>query len=127
MTNPTADLQPRRSARQQDYQYSGDQLVSDIPDEDVPPVENFMVHSFGPDPDTWREALDSKLANEWIIAREKEKNSFKEHGVLEMVPRETAKGSKARGSTSPRLSSRSRSTLLPHSSPMPPWTPTSTA
>jgi hypothetical protein len=92
VTNPTADLQPRRSARQQDYQYSGDQLVSDIPDEDVPPAENFMVHSFGPDPDTWREALDSKWANEWIIAREKEKNSFKEHGVLEMVPRETAKG-----------------------------------
>ena len=52
VTTPTTDLQSRRSTRQQDYQYSGDQLVSNIPDVDVPPAENYMVHYFSPDLDT---------------------------------------------------------------------------
>jgi hypothetical protein len=55
---------------------------------------NHFVHNFGPDPTTWEEALQSKYPNEWIAAREEEKNSFKHHKVLTPVLRSTVKGKK---------------------------------
>lgn len=82
---------PRRSSRMHDFHYSGNQRVRDIPDVDVPPGVLF-VHSFGPDPNNWKQALASRYANEWIKASLEEKNSFSEHGVYELVPRSTAKG-----------------------------------
>ena len=104
---------PRRSERQHGYQYSSGQAIRDIPDVEVAPdvlhtltdyndtlhyndtpinYDNYMVHSFGPDPTTWKEALSSKYANEWIEAMLVEKASFDHHKVLEMVPRDAAGG-----------------------------------
>jgi hypothetical protein len=53
---------------------------------------NQFVHNFGPDPTSWAECLQSKYANEWIEAREKEKNSFKHHKVLSYVLRSATRG-----------------------------------
>ena len=86
---------PRRSGRQQVL--SG-QALCNVPDVDVPPdavnctldFDNYMIHSFGPDPNTWEEALDSKYANEWIQAELLERAAFTHHEVLKIVPRSAA-------------------------------------
>jgi hypothetical protein len=91
---------PRRSARMHEYQTSGGVRLSDIPDHDVPPEpvraanQNYYVHSFGPDPDTWEEAMSSPYAAEWTKAMLEEKNSFIHHNVYTLVPRAEAKGKK---------------------------------
>jgi hypothetical protein len=94
-------LGPRRSRRQHDYQYSAGQALGDVPDVDLPPdavntvnFDNYMVHSFGPEPTTWEEAINSKYANEWIMAELAEKESFAHHGVYDLVPRSAAVGRK---------------------------------
>ena len=51
----------------------------------------FYVTTHAPDPKTWKQAMESKFATEWIAARLSEQNSFKEHGVLTIVPREEAR------------------------------------
>ena len=91
----------RRSQRQHEYQYSAGQAVRDVPDVDTPPdavnavdFSNYIVHTFGPDPTTWDEAINSKYANEWIEAQLAEKASFAHHGVYDLVPRSTAWGKK---------------------------------
>jgi histone deacetylase 1/2 len=91
-------LQLRRSSRQNGYQYSGGQELRNMPDVDAPPNDNtmmltemdfsnYMIHSFGPDPKSWDEALRSKYANEWIEADLAERNAFARHEVLTLVPR----------------------------------------
>jgi hypothetical protein len=97
--NPRAgegnDQPQRRSQRQRGYQFSDGTAIRDIPDVDVPPeqnVDNYMVHSFGPDPTTWEEALGSKYANEWIQADLAERAQFDYHNAYSLVPRADAKG-----------------------------------
>ena len=88
---------PRRSDRQHGYIYSAGQRVRDIPDIDHAPLEiarSLVVHSFGPNPDNWAEALASRHAQHWIVASLEEKASFGQHGVYELVPREEAGGKK---------------------------------
>jgi hypothetical protein len=77
-----------------EYQSSGGVAIADIPDHDVPPEQSFYVHSFGPDPNSWAEALRSPYADEWIKASLEEKNSFRQHHVYDLVPRSEAKGKK---------------------------------
>jgi hypothetical protein len=56
----------------------------------MPPDDhNFMLHSHD-QPKNWKAALASDEANEWIEARLAEKNSFREHDVLQLVPRSDA-------------------------------------
>lgn len=88
---------PRRSLRQHGYQYSGNASIRDIPDVDISPDSNLAqyvhyIHSFGPDPDTWPEALASRFADDWIKASLEEKESFLHHDVYTLVPRSDAKG-----------------------------------
>ena len=83
---------PRRSERQHDYLWSGGRRIEDIPDEDKNPDEEIVanyVHTFGPDPKNWTEAMQSPYANEWIKASLLEKNSIIEHDVFEYVRRDT--------------------------------------
>ena len=77
---------PRRSIRMHDFQFSNGQNIADIPDVDVPPQAHF-VHTFGPDPENWSEAMASRFANDWILASLLEKRSFEMHKVYELVPR----------------------------------------
>jgi hypothetical protein len=51
-----------------------------------------FAHNFGPDPETWEQAMESRYANEWCQARQTEKESFKERGVFQLVPRSAAEG-----------------------------------
>ena len=93
---------PRRSERQHGYHFSGAVDLRQLPDEDTPPdqqsdqseavdpTEAHYVHSFGPDPKNWGEALASPYASEWIIASLAEKQSFLEHQVYTLVPRSEA-------------------------------------
>jgi hypothetical protein len=53
-----------------------------------------FIHSFGADPKTWDEALNSKYADQWIAAELVEKNNFAHHQVYYVVPRIEAKGKK---------------------------------
>ena len=58
---------------------------------DPPDLSNaFFVHSFGADPSNWTEANTSRFASEWQLASLKEKQSFEDHKVLELVTREFA-------------------------------------
>ena len=83
---------PRRSERVHEYQFSGGQDVRSLPDAPAPP-ESLFVHSFGPDPAAWSEAMDSPYASDWVEADLMEKNSlFHEHATLEIVPRAEARG-----------------------------------
>lgn len=77
---------PRRSVRMHDFQFSNGKYIAEIPDIDVPPQAHF-VHTFGPDPDNWSEAMASRFANDWILASLLEKRSFELHKVYELVPR----------------------------------------
>ena len=52
----------------------------------------FYITAHAPDPKTWKQAMESEFAAEWTAARLSEQNSFKEHGVLTIVPREHAQG-----------------------------------
>jgi hypothetical protein len=99
-TMPTG---PRRSERQHDYHYSNGVDLRLIPDVDDAPdqhsdvtagAEVHYIHSFGPDPKDWGEALASPYAAEWIAACLLEKQSFLEHKVYKLVPRAEAKGHK---------------------------------
>ena len=72
-----------------------------MPNVDLPPdavntvnFDNDIVHSFGPEPTTWEEAINSKYANEWIVAELAEKESFAHHGVYDLVPWSAAAGKK---------------------------------
>jgi hypothetical protein len=79
----------RSSSRIGSYQRSDNINISDIPDVDVAPAgNNFLIHY--KTPVTWDEAMLSAFANEWIKARLLEKNSFREHNVLRLVPRTDA-------------------------------------
>ena len=88
----------RRSGRQQGYRYSAGQALCNVPDVDVPPdavncaldFSNYMVHTFGPNPKTWDEAMRSPYANEWIEADLAEQAAFEFHKVLKIVPRTNA-------------------------------------
>jgi hypothetical protein len=98
--NPAPHSQPtgpRRSVRQHSYTYSGGQAVRDIPDVDhVDEAADeqahaaLFVHMFGPDPDTWEQALASRHSSEWILASLKEKASFQQHKVYKLVLRTEA-------------------------------------
>ena len=81
-------LPPRSSSRIEQYLRSDNVNISDIPDVDVPP-ESLMLHSFAT-PTGWKAAMASPHAKEWIEARLVEKNSFREHNVLKLVPRTDA-------------------------------------
>jgi hypothetical protein len=59
-----------------------------------PDFSNYFIHSFGADPKTWNEALNSKYADQWITAELVEKNNFAHHQVYDVVPRIEAKGKK---------------------------------
>ena len=80
---------PRRSERMHDFYYSGGVDIRTIPDSG--PAGHF-VHSFGPDPDSWSEALASRHAEDWIRACLEERSSFLHHDVYSLVPRGDAKG-----------------------------------
>jgi hypothetical protein len=82
---------PRRSERMHDFYYSGGVDIRTIPDSG--PAGHF-VHSFGPDPDSWSEALASRHAEDWIRACLEERSSFLHHDVYSLVPRGDAKGRK---------------------------------
>ena len=84
---------PRRSQRMQDYYYSGGVDVRTIPDINEGPSGHF-VHSFGPDPDNWSQALSSRYAEDWVAACLLEKQSFLHHNVYSLVPRGESKGKK---------------------------------
>ena len=89
-------LPPRSSTRIEQYLRSDNVNISDIPDVDVPP-ENFMLHSYSyKTPAGWKEAMASEHANEWLKAQLVEKNSFREHDVLSVVPRTDATSTGAR-------------------------------
>ena len=115
LTPASAPAEQRQSARQMAYRQSSGVELSDIPDVDVPPgsyavsagykfdVDNFtfsppcdivVLHTYGPDPDNWKEAMQSVHAPKWIEAMLKEKNSFREHNVLTIVPRSEAAGAR---------------------------------
>jgi hypothetical protein len=93
---------PRRSMRMHQFLHSGGRRIADIPDVDVGPggeaainyIRALYIHTFGPDPENWAEALASEHANEWIRACLEELNSFRQHNVYSLVPRATAKGKK---------------------------------
>ena len=52
------------------------------------------MHTTGPNPDNWPEALASRFPQDWILASLSEKNSFVHHKVYRLVPRSEANGSK---------------------------------
>ena len=91
---------PRQSERQRSYRFSGDSDLRNIPDVDVPPptaqanADSHFVHSFGPENPTWKEAMQSKHANEWLKAEALERASIEAHDVFELVPRSEAAGYK---------------------------------
>lgn len=90
----TADLRPR-SLRVRNYKESGGIRIEEIPDVDSPPelpCSSLIVHNFGPDPKTWKEAMESKYADEWMKARLVEMEAFRSHDVYELVPRSRAEG-----------------------------------
>ena len=83
------------------------QALRNIPDVDVAPnpqkdqsyhlgvdqtavAQIFVVQGYGPDPDTWEEALQLDDADEWIKADLSEKQSWDAHDVVEIVPRTDA-------------------------------------
>jgi hypothetical protein len=82
-------LPPRSSSRIEQYLRSDNVNISDIPDVDMPPDGNYMLHSHET-PKSWKAALASEDGDEWVKARLTEMNSFREHDVLELVPRSTA-------------------------------------
>jgi hypothetical protein len=83
-------LPPRSSSRIEQYLRSDNVNISDIPDVDVPPDGfSYMLHSYET-PKTWAEALASPHVLEWLKARLAEKNSFREHDVLQLVLRTMA-------------------------------------
>ena len=107
------NVQIRASLRQKGYRVSGGKHLLAIPDVDVPPdpatniVEylaafnvhtgtesssfSFLVHpKYGPDPETFDEALLLPDADEWILADLREKESFKQLGVADTVLRSQA-------------------------------------
>jgi hypothetical protein len=80
------------------------QALRNIPDIDVAPASPtplsyhlgvnpadvaaiFVVHGYGPDPDSMEEALQMEDADQWILAELSEKQSWDEHDVVEIVPR----------------------------------------
>jgi hypothetical protein len=82
-----------------------DRAVRNIPDVDSAPLnynttvtpmdpDDACLHMFGPDPDNMTEALKMYDADDWILARLKEQNSFKHHDVYDLVPRSRARGKK---------------------------------
>ena len=81
----------RKSKRIEGYQSSEGVPLTSIPDKDISP-QNYIIHDFGPDPTNWRECMDSKFAEEWIQAKELEKQTFKNREVLELVPRSEVRG-----------------------------------
>ena len=91
---------PRQSERQRGYMYSGDRDLRSIPDKDVPPpdaqanADIHFVHTFGPENPTWKQAMESKFADEWLKAEALEKASIATHDVFELVPRSEAAGHK---------------------------------
>ena len=77
-----------KSTRVSGYQHSGGVDLRAVPDEDVPPpAAVHMVHNFGPDPESMKEARQMFDAEDWIEAEIDEKNSFKHHGVYTAVLR----------------------------------------
>ena len=82
---------PRRSVRMHDHYFSGGVDVRTIPDT---PAQSHFIHTFGPDPDNWSEAMSSRYADDWIRACLEERNSFAYHGVYTLVPRAAARGKK---------------------------------
>jgi hypothetical protein len=107
----------RRSQRQHGYQHSAGVALKDIPDKPIaigaessvtrkparPGKEpwitlndshSFMIHSFGDTEPSWKEAMQSRYADEWIQARLSEKNSLDLHAVYEVVPRAAAEGNR---------------------------------
>jgi hypothetical protein len=68
--------------------------LTTIPDVNSPPPSGdageVYMHSYGPEPTSWDEAIKSKFANEWIYAKLAEQASFREHGVYDLVPRDEA-------------------------------------
>jgi hypothetical protein len=83
-------LPPRSSSRIEQYLRSDNVNIRDIPDVDMPPNDiNLTIHSIET-PTSWKQALESEHAVEWLKAELIEKNSFREHEVLKLVPRTDA-------------------------------------
>ena len=91
-----------KSRRQRDYLSSGGVDINSIPDSDSPPTSvstndssanvtwaasTFLVHTFGPDPLSAKEASEMYDATDWAVAELKEKASLKFHDVYDVVPR----------------------------------------
>jgi hypothetical protein len=55
---------------------------------------NCFIHTFGPDPDTWPEAVASKWHREWLDASLAERNKWEQHGVTVLVRRSEVGGKK---------------------------------
>ena len=86
----------RHSARVHERTHSAGQDVTSIPDADSPPdnaAGSFLVLPYNTDPASWEEAMtQTEYIPDWIIARLKEKASFEEHEVYELVRRSEARG-----------------------------------
>ena len=81
----------RRSVRQHEYSVSGGVPLSKIPDVDSPPdPAALIVHTYGPDPETYQEAMAMPDADEWALADLAEFQSWKAREVFDVVLRTQA-------------------------------------
>lgn len=81
----------RRSVRQRGYSISGGIPLSEIPDVDNPPDPAVLiVHKWGPDPETYEEAMGMHDADEWVLADLAEHQSWKAREVYDVVLRTQA-------------------------------------
>ena len=88
----------RRSQRQHDYRFTVDESGVDIPVVSIPDIhalftpDLYLVHTWGPEPVTWAEAMASAHPQKWILAMLEEREVFRQRKVYTLVPRLEADG-----------------------------------
>ena len=88
----------RRSKRQHDYRFSVDESGMNIPVVSIPDIhalftpDLYLVHTWGPEPTTWAEALAGAHPQRWILAMLAEREVFRQRNVYTLVPRSEADG-----------------------------------
>ena len=91
LISDSAAQEIRRSVRQHEYSVSGGVPLSKIPDVDSPPdPAALIVHTWGPDPETYQEAMTMPDADEWALADLAEFQSWKAREVFDVVLRTQA-------------------------------------
>ena len=88
----------RRSQRQHDYRFTVDESGVDVPVVSIPDIhavftpDLYLVHTWGPEPANWAEAMAGPHAQKWVIAMLQEREVFRQREFYTLVPRSQADG-----------------------------------